>query len=109
MSHLQLKITTLTLYIIDSLILKSCCWANRNDLTMKEFTRRFHMQTSPQTSSQAGGTDAEEAAEKELQFDEFKKLSIHPNDESISLTVHTPLFPPGSIIHLVRNHPNQAE
>lgn len=72
---------------------------------MEEFVRRFRMQAPPQPP--VGPSDEE--AEKERQFDEFKKLSIHPNDESISLTVHTPLFLPGSIIHLVRHHPNQAE
>ncbi|KAH9404741.1 hypothetical protein TYRP_000572 [Tyrophagus putrescentiae] len=88
-----------------SLILKSCCLGGGGDISMEEFVRRFRMQAPPQPP--VGPSDEE--AEKERQFDEFKKLSIHPNDESISLTVHTPLFLPGSIIHLVRHHPNQAD
>ncbi len=38
-----------------------------------------------------------------------KELSAHPNDDSIALTVHPPLYPPGRIIHLVRNHPKKSE
>ncbi|XP_026474659.1 sn1-specific diacylglycerol lipase alpha-like [Ctenocephalides felis] len=30
--------------------------------------------------------------------------SAHPNDSSIALTLHRPLYPPGKIIHIVRNH-----
>lgn len=33
-----------------------------------------------------------------------KELSAHPNDASIALTVHQPLYPPGQIIHIVRSH-----
>ena len=77
------------------IIFKGCCMG-RKDLSMDEFVREFKMELS-------------EEVDEVTQTDEFKKLSIHPNDESISLTVHTPLFPPGSIIHLVRNHPNKSE
>ena len=38
-----------------------------------------------------------------------KELSSHPIDDSIALTVHPPLYPPGRIVHLVRNHPNKSE
>lgn len=38
-----------------------------------------------------------------------ENISTHPNDENIQLTVHTPLYPPGSIIHLVKAHPNKSE
>lgn len=31
----------------------------------------------------------------------------HPSDSSIALTVHQPLYPPGRILHVVRNHPNK--
>ena len=30
---------------------------------------------------------------------------LHPSDSQIALTTHTPLYPPGRIIHIVRNHP----
>ena len=33
-----------------------------------------------------------------------KELSTHPESSSIALTVHQPLYPPGKIIHIVRNH-----
>nr|XP_027204136.1 sn1-specific diacylglycerol lipase alpha-like isoform X3 [Dermatophagoides pteronyssinus] len=39
----------------------------------------------------------------------IENISTHPNDENIQLTVHTPLYPPGSIIHLVKAHPNKSE
>ncbi|XP_074594649.1 inactivation no afterpotential E isoform X2 [Brevipalpus obovatus] len=38
-----------------------------------------------------------------------KELSSHPEDSSIALTVHQPLYPPGKIIHIVRNHPPDRE
>ena len=41
--------------------------------------------------------------------DSTKELSSHPIDDSIALTVHSPLYPPGRIIHLVRNHPKKSE
>ncbi|KAI1301229.1 Diacylglycerol lipase-alpha [Halotydeus destructor] len=33
-----------------------------------------------------------------------KELSAHPQDDNIALTVHQPLYPPGKIVHIVRNH-----
>ena len=32
----------------------------------------------------------------------------HPSDSQIALTSHTALFPPGKIIHVVRNHPKNS-
>lgn len=55
----------------------------QQDLTMDDFVKQFHMQLSSVEPSET------------MKSDEYKKLSIHPNDESISLTVHTPLYPPG--------------
>ncbi|RWS12438.1 sn1-specific diacylglycerol lipase alpha-like isoform X5 [Dinothrombium tinctorium] len=37
-----------------------------------------------------------------------KDLSSNPNDTSIALTVHQPMYPPGKIIHIVRNHPDPS-
>ncbi|RWS28188.1 sn1-specific diacylglycerol lipase alpha-like isoform X6, partial [Leptotrombidium deliense] len=34
-----------------------------------------------------------------------KDLSSNPNDTSIAMTVHQPLYPPGKVIHIIRNHP----
>lgn len=34
-----------------------------------------------------------------------RSQSLNPDDEHFSLTVHERLFPPGNIIHIVRNHP----
>lgn len=39
----------------------------------------------------------------------FRDVATHPSDSSIALTVHQPLYPPGRIIHIVRNHPKKEE
>ncbi|XP_054721241.1 diacylglycerol lipase-alpha-like [Uloborus diversus] len=39
----------------------------------------------------------------------FRDVSTHPSDSSIALTVHQPLYPPGKIIHIVRNHPKKED
>uniref|UniRef100_A0A182KAI2 Diacylglycerol lipase-alpha n=1 Tax=Anopheles christyi TaxID=43041 RepID=A0A182KAI2_9DIPT len=38
-----------------------------------------------------------------------RQSTVHPNDNSIALTLHHPLYPPGRIIHIVRHHPVQEE
>ncbi|GIY40342.1 diacylglycerol lipase-alpha [Caerostris darwini] len=38
-----------------------------------------------------------------------RDVATHPSDSSIALTVHQPLYPPGRIIHIVRNHPKKEE
>ncbi|CAG9802490.1 unnamed protein product [Chironomus riparius] len=35
--------------------------------------------------------------------------TVHPNDKSIALSLHHPLFPPGRIVHIVRHHTTQNE
>lgn len=79
-----------------AIIAKSCCFGKKQ-LSTEEFAREFHMDLGNGDTSNVITTD------------EFKNLSIHPNDASISLTVHTPLYPPGSIIQLVRMHPKKSE
>ncbi|KAF8791182.1 Sn1-specific diacylglycerol lipase alpha like protein [Argiope bruennichi] len=39
----------------------------------------------------------------------FRDVTTHPSDSSIALTVHQPLYPPGRIIHIVRNHPKKED
>ena len=80
------------------IIFKSCC-IGKKDISMEEFVEKFNIKKEISPKNTVAVSDEEE----------FKKLSIHPNDKSISLTVHTPLYPPGSIIHLVRTHPNRDE
>ncbi|CAG2189019.1 DAGL [Mytilus edulis] len=36
---------------------------------------------------------------------EERDLHAHPSDDDITLVAHTPLYPPGKIIHVVRSHP----
>lgn len=38
-----------------------------------------------------------------------RQSTVHPNDNSIALTLHNPLYPPGRIIHVVRHHPSEDE
>ncbi|XP_055709573.1 diacylglycerol lipase-alpha isoform X1 [Phlebotomus papatasi] len=38
-----------------------------------------------------------------------RNTSAHPNDSSIALTLHRPMYPPGRIIHIVRHHPTPDE
>ncbi|XP_074647959.1 diacylglycerol lipase-alpha-like [Tubulanus polymorphus] len=41
----------------------------------------------------------------DFQLEKERETSVHPCDSQVALTRHTPLFPPGKIIHIVRNHP----
>lgn len=81
-----------------NIIFKSCC-IGRKDISLEEFVKKFKMNWINNRPSTTALNDEEKA----------KKISTHPNDESISLTVHTPLYPPGSIIHLVKAHPMKSE
>lgn len=36
-------------------------------------------------------------------------LTKHPSDTNVSLSTHQPLYPPGRIIHIVRQHPKTSE
>lgn len=38
-----------------------------------------------------------------------REAAVHPSDNTIALTLHQPLYPPGSIIHVVRHHPSKTE
>ncbi|XP_018908023.2 diacylglycerol lipase-alpha isoform X1 [Bemisia tabaci] len=54
---------------------------------------------------------ADSATMKEYQRekDAVRSFANQPNDTSISLSFHQPLFPPGKIIHIVRHHPTKEE
>ncbi|XP_015123034.1 sn1-specific diacylglycerol lipase alpha isoform X1 [Diachasma alloeum] len=54
---------------------------------------------------EAGGCIAEYQRDK----DQARAQTIVPSDSSIALTLHTPLYPPGRIIHVVRHHQNKGE
>ena len=47
----------------------------------------------------------EEAALQTCQPLRNNRRFTHPMDSRVGLTTHTPLFPPGKIIHVVRSHP----
>ncbi|KAK3595240.1 hypothetical protein CHS0354_021556 [Potamilus streckersoni] len=43
----------------------------------------------------------------EVKDDMARNVTAHPSDEQIGLSAHKPLFPPGKIILVVRNHPEE--
>lgn len=43
--------------------------------------------------------------QKLMKQEKESRSFTHPTDSQIALTTHTPLYPPGKIIHIVRNHP----
>ncbi|XP_064490017.1 diacylglycerol lipase-alpha-like isoform X2 [Ornithodoros turicata] len=38
-----------------------------------------------------------------------RDVTSHPSDATIALTAHQPLYPPGRILHIVRNHPTNQK
>lgn len=41
--------------------------------------------------------------------EQSRHSTVHPNDKSIALSLHHPLYPPGRIVHIVRHHTTQNE
>lgn len=61
-------------------------------------------------------TSANELSAKDANIVEYmadkdaaRAMGVHPNDSTIALTLHNPLYPPGRIIHIVRHHPKKGE
>ena len=46
--------------------------------------------------------------DEEMKHDKESRYFLHPSDSQIALTTHTPLYIPGKIIHVVRNHPKDS-
>lgn len=42
----------------------------------------------------------------EVRIEMERDIRAHPSDDGIALSAHTPLYPPGKIIHIVRSHPS---
>ncbi|XP_052133524.1 diacylglycerol lipase-alpha isoform X2 [Frankliniella occidentalis] len=61
------------------------------------------------TSAVELGADDSNMMEYQKEKDIAREVAYHPNDSSIALTVHQPLYPPGRIIHVVRHHPKKGE
>lgn len=57
----------------------------------------------PTSVIQMGEKDSNVNAYNELK-EKSRHSSAHPNDKSIALSLHHPLFPPGRIVHIVRHH-----
>ncbi|XP_034235301.1 sn1-specific diacylglycerol lipase alpha isoform X2 [Thrips palmi] len=61
------------------------------------------------TSAVELSADDSNIVEYQKEKDIAREVAYHPNDSSIALTVHQPLYPPGRIIHVVRHHPKKGE
>lgn len=46
---------------------------------------------------------------EQMKAEKDSRNFLHPSDSQIALTTHTPLYLPGKIIHIVRNHPKGSE
>jgi hypothetical protein len=63
------------------------------------------------SSDDAGDAGGREALSSTVEMSELMRHEkearsfVHPGDAQISLSAHTPLYLPGTIIHVVRNHP----
>lgn len=85
-----------------------CCCLKSLDLQDEQLIVENDSQSIGEVSaacSLIGGDTTEDGATLiSLAGRSEKELSSHPNDTSIALTVHQPLYPPGEIIHIVQNH-----
>ncbi|XP_050302492.1 diacylglycerol lipase-alpha isoform X2 [Anthonomus grandis grandis] len=61
-------------------------------------------------------TSAVEMSSQKTEVSEYMRTKkdarctgLHPSDSTIALTSHQPLYPPGRIIHVVRDHPKKGQ
>jgi sn1-specific diacylglycerol lipase len=93
--------------LIGGTICCCCCCSTTLEHDERLFGQRSDsiVATADSTSIAACSTGANSTtAPASITDHNEKELSSHPNDASIALTVHQPLYPPGQIIHIVRNH-----
>lgn len=53
-----------------------------------------------------GNAEARKMNLDEVRVEMERDIRAHPSDDDIALSAHTPLYPPGKIIHIVRSHPS---
>ncbi|XP_078331862.1 diacylglycerol lipase-alpha-like isoform X4 [Crassostrea virginica] len=53
-----------------------------------------------------GNAEARKMNMDEVRVEMERDIRAHPSDDDIALSAHTPLYPPGKIIHIVRSHPS---
>ncbi|XP_056017088.1 diacylglycerol lipase-alpha-like isoform X3 [Ostrea edulis] len=53
-----------------------------------------------------GNSEARKMNLDEVRIEMERDIRAHPSDDGIALSAHTPLYPPGKIIHIVRSHPS---
>lgn len=56
-----------------------------------------------------GSKSASQMTYTDIKTDNQRNVTKHPLDEQIGLTAHKPMFPPGRIILVVRNHPRRKK
>ena len=54
-----------------------------------------------------GSESASPITYEEVKADVERDATAHPSDQEIGLTAHKPMYPPGRIILVVRNHPSR--
>ena len=64
---------------------------------------RSKRRANKETGSSSPGVSIEDAAGTGASSKELP-LTKHPSETNVSLSTHQPLYPPGSIIHIVRQH-----
>ncbi|CAH0548856.1 unnamed protein product [Brassicogethes aeneus] len=64
---------------------------------------------SQPTSAVEMSTGEREVCEYMRSKEHARCVGIHPSDSSIALTSHQPLYPPGRIVHVVRQHPTTGQ
>ncbi|EFX72758.1 hypothetical protein DAPPUDRAFT_58603 [Daphnia pulex] len=74
-----------------------CCGRRNKDAAVK-------ISNSPVVSIEEGGGGGSKDVPSTTAV-----LTKHPSDTNISLSTHQPLYPPGRIIHIVRQHPKASD
>lgn len=98
-----------------SVILKPCLRWHSGDWTVRPATHRVVCLLKPWGKLSLDGWRACQSTatlNSELIFQQrtsARNATTHPNDSSIALTLHRPLYPPGRIIHIIRHHPTANE
>ncbi|XP_049824553.1 diacylglycerol lipase-alpha isoform X3 [Aethina tumida] len=64
---------------------------------------------SQPTSAVEMSTGERDVSEYMRSKEHARCVGIHPSDSSIALTTHQPLYPPGRIVHVVRQHPTTGQ
>lgn len=80
-----------------------CCGRRKDNTTTK-------MSASPVVSIEDGGGGSKDVPSTATTAPiTATPLTKHPSDTNVSLSTHQPLYPPGRIVHIVRQHPKTSD